>query len=307
MSGVVLALACGTSGRRGDTIGQTQYTEPILNLRLVGSYGPVFSDRITLIGPSGVTVNRIGEILVSDRSANSVYKFSPQFEIISDEGGIGAAPGTFNRPVGLDCDQALNVYVADSGNRRIQVLDRSLYYVGTIDSYFDLNDESSKFSQPEDIRIDREGNFWIADNDRVLKLDPFNELLQELSYDVAVDFGIGRVSSIDISGSDLLAIGDRGNKQVIIATINGNHISDFAAGSPSCVAWDDKGLLWVADDIAGRLEVFDIDGNSRFRHAEAVSEFRPSWITFDQSGRLIMLDSGRRKIYVYEVIRGIQR
>lgn len=305
-AGLLLFLACGSTARRGEIAGQSRNIEPILNLQLVGSYGPVLSDRITLIEPSGVTVNKIGEIYISDRSANSVYRLSPQFGVLSGEGGIGASLGTFNRPVGLDCDQALNVYVADSGNRRIQVLDRNLYFAGKIDSYFDQNDQSTEFSRPEDIRIDREGNFWIADNDRVLKLNPFNELLQELSYNSSSDFSIGRVSSIDISSSDLIAIGDPGNRQVIIATINGNHVSDFPAGAPSCVAWDDKGLLWVADDLAGRLDVFDVAGNSQFRYTETTSGFRPSWITFDLSGRLIMLDSERRRVFLYVVIRGIK-
>jgi len=302
--GLIFAAACAHTGRRADITGRGIPTESILNLRLIGAYGPAFDGGISFLDPSGAAINGAGEIFISDRGANAVYGFSPSLDSVSEQGGIGAAPGTFNRPAGLACDQALNLYVSDSGNRRIQILDRNLRYVKTVDSYFDQNDEPLKFTRPEDIKIDREGNFWVADNDKILKLDPFYELLLEMSYSAPGNFRIGRVSSIDISNSDLVAIGDPGNGQVIIATMHGNHVIDFAVDSPLSVAWDDRGLLWVAEGNAGKLEVFDVDGNLRYRFSENTPGYNPSWITFDSAGRLLVLESRQRRVFIYEIIRG---
>jgi sugar lactone lactonase YvrE len=273
----------------------------------VESHGPELKDGIILKEPSGLAVSKIGDIFISDRAANAIYKLSSGFEFMSEEGGIGSAPGTFSRPMGVACDAALNVYVADSGNRRIQILDRNLRYVGTIDSYFDETDQSEEFSLPEDIDMDREGNFWIADNDRVIKLDPFYEQLLEISYDAPGSFTIGRASCLAISGNDIVAIGDTGNRQVINITVHGSRVSELDFGAPSSLAWDNGGLLWVADARAGMLEAYDIEGDLRYKYAEAVSGFKPSSIVFDLSGRLLVVDAGRRQILVYEIVRGSQR
>ena len=297
-------VACTSPGRRDlyedtGTGGQT-----ILNLRLSNSYGPVLETGVSLQEPSSAAFNRIGELFVSDRITNGIYRFSADYNFISSEGGIGSVTGSFNRPGGIACDPALNLYVADSGNKRVQILDRNLRRVRSIESYFDENNNSVNFTRPDDIAIDREGNFWIADNDRVLKLDPFYELLFEMSYDAPGNFRIGRVSSIDISNRDLIAVADPGNQQVIIATIHGNYVTDFPAGKSSCIRWDNSGLLWLADPTAGKIEVFDKKGNMVFRYMENMSGFRPTWLTFDLSGRLIVLDAGQRRIFLYDIIRG---
>lgn len=300
---IILVAACSSSGIKGDLARESQSRERILNLKQVAIVGPALGDKVQLLEPSGIAVNKIGEIYISDRSANSIYRLSPDFEFQSAEGGVGATLGTFNRPMGLACDQALNLYVADSGNRRIQILDRKLQYVKTVDSFFDQDDQSSTFTDPEDIRIDREGNFWIADNDRVIKLDPFYDLLLEMSYNAPGNFGIGRASSIDISRADLLAIGDSGNRQILVGTIHGNRVRDFDDVTPSSVAWDNKGALWIAEANSGRLEAYDVYGNILYRHTEASPGYKPSRIAFDLEGRMLVVDSGLRRLYVYEVIR----
>ncbi|MEE9554531.1 MAG: NHL repeat-containing protein [candidate division Zixibacteria bacterium] len=301
----IVICACSSPGRRGDLNRADKSGQTVLNVRLVESYGPSLGSGIVLMEPTGAVYNELGELFISDKFTNGVYRLSADYRVISNEGGIGTVPGSFNRPGGLAGDPALNLYVADSGNRRIQILDRNLRHVRSIKSYFDDSDNPVNFYQPEDIGIDREGNFWIADNDKVLKLDPFYELLLEMSYDAPGNFRIGRVSSIDISDNDLVAIADPGNRQIIITTIHGNYVNEFSAGKPLCARWDSFGLLWVADASAGRIEAYDVSGNMIYRHIESVSGFKPSWITFDSSDRMVVLDSGQRQVLVYKVIRRV--
>ncbi len=298
------AAGCSSPGSR-HAEGETRVeSRTILNIRLSKSFGPILADGVSLRQPYAAAVNHLGELFISDGAANGIYRFSPDFEYVSSEGGIGAGEGSFNGPAGMACDQALNLYVAESGNRRVQILDRKLRRVRSIDSYFDESDKPVSFTSPQDIEIDREGNFWIADNDRVLKLDPFYELLLEMSFDAPGRFSIGLASSVDISGTDLVAVADPGNGQIIIATVHGNPVMTFPAGKPSCARWDNSGLLWVSDPSAGKIESFDKSGNLLFRHMETAPGFRPSWLAFDRTGKLIALDSGQRRIFVYEIIRG---
>ncbi len=302
---LILSIAfCASHEKRGRESPENISARLILSLRPIKTIGPIIDDNRSLIEPAGISINRIGEIFISDRGANTIYKLSGNFDSISSEGGIGAELGGFNRPIGIATDAALNLYIADSGNRRIQILDRNLHFVKSIDSYFDENDQPLSFNQPEDITIDSENSFWIADNDRVIRLNPFYELQIELSYSAPGNFRIGRVSSIDVSGSGYVAIGDRGNRQVIVVSIHGNPISEFSAGLPSSVAWDDHNIIWVADPEAGRLSAYDLNGVLLFAYSEGAGGYRPRWLAFDSSGRLLVLDAGLRRLTLYDVIRG---
>jgi len=296
--------ACASPAKRGWEFPEDISARSILSLRLIKTIGPIIDESRSLIEPSGISINRIGEIFISDRAVNAIYKLSDEFDSISSEGGIGAELGGFNRPIGIASDAALNLYIADSGNRRIQILDRNLHFVKSIDSYFDENDQPLRFNQPEDITIDSENSFWIADNDKVIRLNPFYELQMELSYDAPGNFRIGRASSVDVSKSDYIAIGDQGNRQVIVVSIHGNPISEFSAGSPSSVAWDDYNIIWVTDPEAGKLSAYDLNGVLQFVYSEGASGYRPRWLAFDSAGRLLVLDAGLRRLILYEVIRG---
>ena len=73
--------------------------------------------------PAGVAVTAQGEILVSDRARHQIYRFSPDGKLVGQIGSLGAEPGQFNQPGALSLDGKGNIYVADIGNNRVQVLD----------------------------------------------------------------------------------------------------------------------------------------------------------------------------------------
>lgn len=75
-------------------------------------------------GPSDVAWDAAGDIFVADGSRNSrVAKFDKNGVFIKSWGTRGTAPGQFNVPHSIVVDAKDNVYVADRGNKRIQVFD----------------------------------------------------------------------------------------------------------------------------------------------------------------------------------------
>ena len=77
-------------------------------------------------GPSDVAWDAAGDIFVADGSAPSrVAKFDKNGVFMKSWGGRGEAPGQFSTPHSIVVDARDNVYVADRGNRRIQVFDRN--------------------------------------------------------------------------------------------------------------------------------------------------------------------------------------
>jgi len=75
-------------------------------------------------GPSDVAWDAAGDIFVADGSRNSrVAKFDKNGVFIKSWGTRGTARGQFNVPHSIVVDAKDNVYVADRGNKRIQVFD----------------------------------------------------------------------------------------------------------------------------------------------------------------------------------------
>lgn len=253
--------------------------------------------------PYGITVNNLGEIYVSDRESNALTKLSGDFELLSFEGGVGNDLGEFNRPSGISCDAAMNVYVADSGNRRIQILDRNLHPAKEIKEYFEKDGTARKFDLPEDVAVDLEGNLWVADDDKVLKINPFNELELELSYDSIERLDIGRAVSVAVSPSGNVVIGDSGNRKIYIVTSYGNLLSEFPVPSVSSAEWEGNNVIWICGAGKGTISVYDMSGNLLYKMSEPGSLSRPSSLAFSKSGAVLVADGGRRYISRFEIIR----
>ena len=75
-------------------------------------------------GPSDVAWDSAGDIFVADGTVPSrVAKFDKNGVFIKTWGGKGDGPGQFNLPHSIVVDSKDNLYIADRGNKRIQVFD----------------------------------------------------------------------------------------------------------------------------------------------------------------------------------------
>ncbi len=75
--------------------------------------------------PADVTWDRAGNIYVADGfgTNNRIAKFTKDGDFVKAWGQTGSAQGQFDKIRGIAADKTGNLYVADSGNNRIQVFD----------------------------------------------------------------------------------------------------------------------------------------------------------------------------------------
>jgi len=90
--------------------------------------------------------------------------------------------GKFNNPQDLFVDDRERIWVLDSGNNRVVVLDRELRVSKTID-VIRHNGQEERLKNPGGIYVTKDGRIYIADTDnrRVVVMSEDGELLQELT------------------------------------------------------------------------------------------------------------------------------
>ncbi len=181
-------------------------------------------------------------------------------------GRSGDTPGALSDPAGVAIDAAGNLYVADSGNGRIQKFDadgRFLKAAGAAGS------GEGEFNQPGDLALDADGNVYVTDT--------WNHRLQK--FDADLNF----IATWGGPTKDLVNPGD------------------YEMWGPRSIAVDGDGNVWVVDTGTQRVRKFSPDGEllgSVGGRGDDLGQFRePVGITFDPaSGDMLVADVGNARI-----------
>jgi DNA-binding beta-propeller fold protein YncE len=111
-------------------------------------------------------------IFLTSSETNEVIKINLNGEVQKTIGGFGWSEGQFDFPLSI-VSTAIEVYVSDFNNHRIQRFDYNLNFVSTLTS-----SEQIKFEYPKSISLSTKGDLYILDsrNKRILKINGFNRL-----------------------------------------------------------------------------------------------------------------------------------
>jgi tripartite motif-containing protein 71 len=74
--------------------------------------------------PAGLTLDGAGNLYVASTPQNVIAKFGPHGTLLGSWGFPGSYAGQFHEPSGIAVDRAGTIYLADSGDHRIQRLSR---------------------------------------------------------------------------------------------------------------------------------------------------------------------------------------
>jgi sugar lactone lactonase YvrE len=137
--------------------------------------------------PSGVAVDRAGNVYVSDQGNYTIRKITPA-GMVTTLAGTAGAPGPvdgtgkaarFFGPSGLAVDGAGNIYVADQSNftiRKITPAGVVTTLAGRAGSQgsMDGTGSAARFNSPTGVAVDREGRVYVADarDETIRKITP---------------------------------------------------------------------------------------------------------------------------------------
>ncbi|SDR93293.1 NHL repeat-containing protein [Mucilaginibacter mallensis] len=124
-------------------------------------------------GPKGVAVDASGNVYVADAGNYSIRKISPA-QVVTTLVGNPVQTTIVGTPAGISIDSKGNLYIADQSGRILEITTSKILYVlaGSANTagYVDGTGTAAKFSSPQGLTIDNNGNIYVADyNNNIIR------------------------------------------------------------------------------------------------------------------------------------------
>ena len=248
-----------------------------------GVGGPGTNTR--LHSPEGLAFDSDGRLYIADTGNDRVLRLNVRSgvlrAIIDPASNSTSTVAFFNSPTALAVDSADNLYIAETGNHRIRMVDLDTDEISIVagDGSVDFTGDGgratrAKLNKPEGVAVDGDGNIVIADtgNRRIRRVEIDTEIIST----IAGDGGPATEAGLDV---------------------------------PRRVAVDADGNVLVSDTLDHRIRAIKSDGtivtvagDGRRGYvgdrgpATSASLYRPLGMAFDANGNLYFADSHNNRI-----------
>lgn len=202
------------------------------------------------------------KIYVADTTNNRIQIFNSDGIFQNTFGSYGQGNEEFDFPTFIFIDPINgDIYISDTYNHRIQIFNSSLIYKGTIGVTAESGSDNEHFDCPTGVVVDQEGNIYVG------------------------DYINTRVQKCVLNGGDYTC-------ETFIGE-TGAYDWNFGHVTPQGLAIDNAGRIYVSDNFAARIQIFDSNGAflTSIEGNNSASLGYPMGIAVDQNG------------YIYAAIR----
>ncbi len=206
----------------------------------------------------------------------------------------GSGPGEFFSPYGIAVDASGRVYVADTGNARVQVFGPDGNHIADISTQIN---QTAHPSNPLGVAVDAySGRIYVADAlvNRTLVFGPDRNYIADLPGPFYEPYGVA------VDGAGRAYVANHGNGTVQVFDSERNHIADLPVrfDQPYAVAAGSAGRIYVADTGSDRVQIFD---SARNYVADLPGPFAaPVGVAVDGSGNAYVSNSGSDRVQIFD-------
>ena len=214
------------------------------------------------LNPTGVAVDKDGNIYVTDEESHRLSKFNSDGKLVKTVGGKGGRTGQFDWPYGIALSKDNELFVCDSSNCRIQVFDTDLKFISCFGKG---GSGEGEFREPIDLTFDPAGDVYVTDH--------YNHRVQVFSQNGTFLRTFGRCGSrrgelykpwgICVDHNYVYVV-ESGNIHVSVFYTSGKFITSFSRrgykegelNDTRGITIDQDGFLYVCDSSNNRIQVF---------------------------------------------------
>ena len=223
-------------------------------------------------------------------------------------GTYGSDPLQFKHPAGIVVHSTTRrVYVVDSRNHRIQILNPDLTHWT---SFGGRGSSVGEFNDPFDIATTSSTDCCSLQGaciSQVVRSLHYVEEVQELPLPTVV-----RERVMERMVSDNIYVTDRVNRRVQVFSPGGEYIRSFGRGEhgeeiltePAGIAVDGYGVVYVCDSGSHRISLFTTAGEyikTVGREGTKPAQFsRPLRVAVDGNGTVYVCDVGNERVQIFE-------
>lgn len=183
----------------------------------------------------GLCVDSTNNLYFTDQAGNKIYRLQADgnLEVFAGSGNSGAADGngiftSFSSPTVLTADTADNIYVWDSGNRKVRRINQNRDVVTVTGGVaIDADGQNPSFNSVAAMCVDELGNLLLACNSSIRKMSAITNAVTLAGHFSQTGYtnGAGNLARFDEANGICLAGGviyitDRSNQRIRSITFN---------------------------------------------------------------------------------------
>jgi len=222
-------------------------------------------------------------------------------------GGTGSGPGQFLNPRGISVDPAGNIYVADTGNHRVQKFDAAGHFITETGGF---GWDQDRFNGPTGLTAKEGLNIYVVDsqNRRVQRFDRDLNYLSTIpaSEEDRELLALGFLLDVELASTGELFVSDTENQQVLKLTsfgaleraIGGFGLAAEQLNDPAGLTVAPGNAVYVADPGNDRVVRYDTYGGFSGELGQGSLE-NPGGLEVDTGGYLFVADTGHDRVCIF--------
>jgi streptogramin lyase len=295
----------------------------VAHVGTLGETGVSGSDNTHFAWPMGVAIDS-AKIYVADNFNHRVQVFDRSTHIyqFTVAGTQGSGSNELSNPCDVAVDTAGYIFVADTGNSRVQQFNNSGTYVRTYGTTgVPYLTDDYHYHSPAGVAVSESGNIYLLESEgsRLIKLNSFGEPQWTIGepYIIGADNAhFSEPQDVVVDSTERVYVADTWNNRVQIFSSTGGHLTTLGTGGGDGeyefdgahgVAIGPGDTVYVADISNHRVQIYDSSlvyqstlGETGVSGSDNVHFDDPVDIHVDAVGKIYVADRDNHRVQVYD-------